>query len=491
MGSCSSAVALAVGPIAAQNHVLFLSGPAASDGITGLNRYTFRAGRQTYEDVLAANSFLAGAGKNVVVFAQDYVFGQGNYAAVNAVLGGKGHKVDKVLVPLSATDFTPYAQQAKAKNPDLLFVAWAGTSAAAMWRALDQQGVLDSATVVTGLAERATWGSYGDASSTTKIKFLSHYVSTAPKNPINDWLVNKMRSRNQVPDIFTPDGFVSAQMLQRAISKADGDDVEKMITALEGWSFLAPKGSQRIRPEDHAMLQPMFQAKLEPRERQVARHGPEDGSRLATSSPRSSRFLRRKHSRRWRQLLRSSSPATSASTSAAHISSPMSGSRSREGEFLGIIGPNGAGKTSLFNLLTGLYRPTAGRVELAGRDITHAPPYRRTQLGLGRTFQLSLVFPVAQRARERPPRRRGQARRSSSDLASGLERAGTRSSGRTGRSNGSGSAERELTPGGRARARRQAQARAGDDARARPTRDPARRADGGHRHRGDAGTGRR
>jgi branched-chain amino acid transport system ATP-binding protein len=65
----------------------------------------------------------------------------------------------------------------------------------------------------------------------------------------------------------------------------------------------------------------------------------------------------------------------------------------RPGEFMGIIGPNGAGKTSLFNLLTGLYRPSAGTIELAGRDITHVPPYRRTQLGLGRTFQISNVFP--------------------------------------------------------------------------------------------------
>jgi branched-chain amino acid transport system ATP-binding protein len=64
------------------------------------------------------------------------------------------------------------------------------------------------------------------------------------------------------------------------------------------------------------------------------------------------------------------------------------------GEFLGIIGPNGAGKTSLFNLLTGLYRPTSGRVELDGRDITNDPPYRRTHAGLGRTFQISSVFPL-------------------------------------------------------------------------------------------------
>jgi branched-chain amino acid transport system ATP-binding protein len=65
-----------------------------------------------------------------------------------------------------------------------------------------------------------------------------------------------------------------------------------------------------------------------------------------------------------------------------------------EGELLGIIGPNGAGKTTLFNLLSGLYRPTAGTIELAGQDVTGQPPFRRTRLGLGRTFQVSSVFPL-------------------------------------------------------------------------------------------------
>src|SRR3954466_2955638 len=64
------------------------------------------------------------------------------------------------------------------------------------------------------------------------------------------------------------------------------------------------------------------------------------------------------------------------------------------GECLGIIGPNGAGKTSLFNLLSGLIRPTGGTIEMAGADATNAPPYRRTQAGLGRTFQVSSVFPL-------------------------------------------------------------------------------------------------
>jgi branched-chain amino acid transport system ATP-binding protein len=66
----------------------------------------------------------------------------------------------------------------------------------------------------------------------------------------------------------------------------------------------------------------------------------------------------------------------------------------RAGEFVGIIGPNGAGKTTLFNLLSGLMRPTAGSVELHGRDVTSSPPYRRTRAGLGRTFQVSSIFPL-------------------------------------------------------------------------------------------------
>jgi branched-chain amino acid transport system ATP-binding protein len=65
-----------------------------------------------------------------------------------------------------------------------------------------------------------------------------------------------------------------------------------------------------------------------------------------------------------------------------------------EGELLGIIGPNGAGKTSLFNLFSGLYRPTAGSIHLNGVDITNQPTFLRTRNGIGRTFQVSSVFPL-------------------------------------------------------------------------------------------------
>jgi branched-chain amino acid transport system substrate-binding protein len=260
-GSTSSGVALQVAPLAAQNHILFVSGPAASDLITGVNKYTFRSGRETLQDVYTAASYLKGAGKKVVVFDQDSVFGHGNYAAVKAVIGGKGHTVSEVSVPLTATDFTPFAQQVKNQNPDLVFVAWAGTTAGAMWKSLDQQNVFNGTDVVTGLAERATWSALGDQA--TKIHFLSHYVWTAPKNKVNTWLVTQLRKRSQVPDIFTPDGFNAAIMIVHALKAAGGDsDVDKMVSSLEGFKFLGPKGFEAIRPQDHATLQPMFRVKL-------------------------------------------------------------------------------------------------------------------------------------------------------------------------------------------------------------------------------------
>ncbi|MBN1260338.1 MAG: ABC transporter ATP-binding protein [Anaerolineae bacterium] len=58
-----------------------------------------------------------------------------------------------------------------------------------------------------------------------------------------------------------------------------------------------------------------------------------------------------------------------------------------------IIGPNGAGKTTLFNLLSGTLPPTRGQVIFKGKDITHLPPHKMAHLGLGRSFQITNIFP--------------------------------------------------------------------------------------------------
>jgi len=63
-----------------------------------------------------------------------------------------------------------------------------------------------------------------------------------------------------------------------------------------------------------------------------------------------------------------------------------------KGSITGLIGPNGAGKTTLFNIIAGLYRPSAGRVLLDGRDVTGMKPHELFALGLARTFQIAQEF---------------------------------------------------------------------------------------------------
>ena len=260
-GSVDSAISLQVAAVAGQNKVLFIAGPAAVDSLDNLNRYTFRSGRESYQDIATAGTFVGDlTGKKVTVLAQDSAFGSANVAGVKAVLGAKGATVSSVLVPPTATDFTPFTQKISAAKPDLLFVAWAGTNATQMWTALDQQGVLTSTPVVTGLANSATYPATGPAGS--KIEFLAHYFAGAGgNNAAEAAMTASVQKAGGTVDLFTPDGFTAAQMFAHAIA-ADPGNVDKQIAALEGWSFAGPEGQYTVRAADHALLQPEFEAKL-------------------------------------------------------------------------------------------------------------------------------------------------------------------------------------------------------------------------------------
>ncbi len=260
-GTVSSGVALSLAEQAEQNQVLYISGPAAADAITGINHYTFRSGRQTYQDVATAGTFLGDPqGQNIVVFAQDNAFGQGNVDGVGAVLGDQGATVTPVLVPEDATEFTPFARRILDAEPDLVFVAWAGDTTSAMWQSLSQQQVFDQVPVTTGLGDVASYGAYGSA--TDQITFLSHYFADAPDNEVNQAMVDYLESQGETADLFSPDGFVAGQMIAHAVAEGGGDDVDAMIEALEGWEFEGPKGTTTVRAEDHALIQPMFEARL-------------------------------------------------------------------------------------------------------------------------------------------------------------------------------------------------------------------------------------
>jgi branched-chain amino acid transport system ATP-binding protein len=66
----------------------------------------------------------------------------------------------------------------------------------------------------------------------------------------------------------------------------------------------------------------------------------------------------------------------------------------RAGELRAIIGPNGAGKSTFFKLISGELPPSAGRIFLAGRDITGLPPFVASRLGIAKSFQITTIFPA-------------------------------------------------------------------------------------------------
>ncbi|GAA1109321.1 substrate-binding domain-containing protein [Nocardiopsis metallicus] len=258
-GSTASGIAVQVAPLAEQNDVLFISGSAATDAITGINGHTFRSGRQTYQDILTASTFMDDPdGSDVVVLAQQNAFGQDNVDAVTEVLGDRGANVDSVLAPPDTTDLTPFAEQVNRADADLVFVAWAGETASAMWQALDQQGILDSTEVVTGLDIKPSYPIFGAAGD--RISFLSHYFDGAADTDEALAMKERVEAEGGVVDLFTPDGFTAAQMAVHAAGA--GDQTADRIDALSGWTFDGVKGELHIRAEDHALIQPMYQVEL-------------------------------------------------------------------------------------------------------------------------------------------------------------------------------------------------------------------------------------
>jgi branched-chain amino acid transport system ATP-binding protein len=65
----------------------------------------------------------------------------------------------------------------------------------------------------------------------------------------------------------------------------------------------------------------------------------------------------------------------------------------KEGELQAVIGPNGAGKTTFFNLISGFFPPTSGKIWFDDKDVTDLAPHQRVQMGMARTFQITEIFP--------------------------------------------------------------------------------------------------
>jgi len=259
-GTASSGVALTLGPLAAQNKVLYISGPAKNDAVTSAaNKYVFRSGNSSTQDLAPLAGVKPINGKKVILFVEDNAFGAGNIAAARALMGPKGALFEEVKVPTSTSDFTPFAKKALDANGTYIFIAWSNAlTAGAMLTSLKVQGVFAKAKPITGLAGAATYNIYGTLFEGAGAIMTNSYFAGAGKSQAASDLAAWFATNKKTQDLFTSTGADAAKMIVQALKGNSAQSVDKMISNLEGYSWVGVKGLMTVSPTTHLLIQPMF-----------------------------------------------------------------------------------------------------------------------------------------------------------------------------------------------------------------------------------------
>ena len=217
-----------------------------------------------------------------------------------------------------------------------------------------------------------------------------------------------------LPDRYVQSNFEAMNALKLGMEKSKfqgREDTMKLIEALEGLEMKEgddfPQGDKMLRKEDHQAFLREFIFEIKdgkhriveviPRSKTVVPAGlqvrlsepPSAGTRRPTGSPAGHRPGRRQRptvSCRTEGL----TVRFGGLTALNHVNFAV-----QRGEIRAIIGPNGAGKSTFFNCLTGVLRPTSGRILFNGEDITGLPPNRISQKGIARSYQITNILPNA------------------------------------------------------------------------------------------------
>ena len=264
VGTASSGVALTLAPLAQQNKVLYISGPAKNDAITSAsNKYVFRSGNTSIQDLAPLAGIKPISGRKVVLFVEDNAFGAGNIAAAKSLMGPKGATFQEIKVPTSTSDFTPFAKQAADAKGSYIFIAWSNAlTAGAMLTSLKVQGAFAKQRPITGLAGASTYNIYGTLFEGTRAIMTNSYFGGVGKSNAASDLAAKFAADKKSQDLFTCTGADAAKMIVQALTGNKDQNVDTMISKLEGYSWVGVKGLMKVNPSNHVLIQPMFLVSL-------------------------------------------------------------------------------------------------------------------------------------------------------------------------------------------------------------------------------------
>jgi ABC-type branched-subunit amino acid transport system ATPase component/ABC-type branched-subunit amino acid transport system substrate-binding protein len=392
-GGVSSATAIVLAGIADEYRRLLLVEPAAADSITGehFNRYVFRTAVTVGQDAAAGGQYaVENLGQTFCFIAPDYAFGRQSTAAWKRVIEEHGGQtLADILVPPDTTDFTPYLQEMLDSGADVVVQSWAGAGYRELFSQMRDLGVFEKMKVTGGLGDREARHALG--MDGVGMVGICKYSYVLPDNPINDWLTERHTERHgEPPDLFTGGGFAAGVALVEALKRTRGNpDADALIPVMEGMSFEGPKGTYTFRPQDHQALQPMYVVEMvedpDPDHpwaipQLIQEIAPEESAPPVVKPVVLTLEFAVETNRLRKEF--------GALVAVANVSIKV-----RAGTIHSIIGPNGAGKTTFFNLLSGNLEPTSGRVLYKGHDITRLPLHRTAHLGIGRSFQITNIFP--------------------------------------------------------------------------------------------------
>jgi branched-chain amino acid transport system substrate-binding protein len=390
-GGVSSATAILLTKLAEEYGCILLVEPAAADSITGenFNRFVFRTAASVGQDAAAGGQYaVENLGKTFSYIAPDYAFGHQSTAAWKKVIEEHGGEtLTEVYPPPDTTDFTPYLKEILDSGAEVLVQSWAGAGHRQLFGQMRDLGVFDKMKVTGGLGDREARHALG--TDAVGMVGICKYSYILPDNPINTWLTERhIEEYGETPDLFTGGGFSAGVALVEALKRTAGNPKpEAMIPVMEGMSFKGPKGTYVFRKEDHQALQPMYVVKMvkDPENPWAIPQLIQEVTSEETAPPLLELIFETDDHVVETKRLRKEFGALVA---VANVSIKV-----RPNTIHSIIGPNGAGKTTFFNLLSGNLPPSRGRVFYKGRDITQLPLHRTAHLGIGRSFQITNIFP--------------------------------------------------------------------------------------------------